>query len=283
MSRTALSPDDRVARQLAGDVSPLAGQLANRYVGPAPLPPVAIVTATPRKLKWFELERVMKPVREIEDTSSLTRIWEHDSGPVATLVHGVGGPSADRLLVTAMLQGVRTFIRIGTCGLLAPGATIGTVVVAAEATSDDTTFNWYLDALERDGRTVRNKPFAAADPAFVETALRALPAEVERGRVVAGRAFSTSLIFREGPDEAEHYKELGCSGADMEAGTVLACAQWYRLPAVALLVGRDHITEGGFHTQQPEMFAAGVQAIRTALDALIPVAHEAAARVMSEE
>ncbi|MFC4066239.1 phosphorylase family protein [Actinoplanes subglobosus] len=282
MSRNETVTADRVARQLAGDVNPLATHLANRYVGPAPLPPVAIVTATPRKLKWFELEQILKPVRELEDTSSLTRIWEHESGPVATLVHGVGGPSADRLLITAMMQGVRTFIRIGTCGLLEPGATIGTVVVAEEATSDDTTFQWYLDALERDGRPVRNKPFAAASTEYVDTAVNALPAELEQGRVVRGRAFSTSLIFREGPETAVHYRELGCAAADMEAGTVLASAQWYRLPAVALLVGRDHITEGGFHTDERERFAEGVQAIRTALDALIPVAQAAAARVASE-
>jgi uridine phosphorylase len=283
MSRSTQAPDDRVARQLAGDTSPLAGQVADRYVGPAPLPPVAIITATPRKLKWFELERIMRPVREIGDTSSLTRIWEHDSGPVATLVHGVGGPSVDRLLITAIMQGVRSFIRIGTCGLLEPGATIGTVVIASEATSDDTTFGWYLENLERQGRPVQNAPFAAADPTFVATAAKTLAPEIERGRAVTGRAFSTSLIFREGPDAAGHYLDLGCSGADMECGTVLACAQWYGLPALGLLVGRDHITEGGFHTEQPEQFAAGVQAIRTALDALIPVAQEAAARVSSEE
>ncbi|WP_344612259.1 hypothetical protein [Dactylosporangium salmoneum] len=273
---------DRVARQLASDVSPLAAHLADRYVGPAPLPPVAIVTATPRKLKWFELERFLRPVSSLEDTSSLTRIWEHDSGPVATLVHGVGGPSADRLLITALMQGVRAFIRIGTCGLLTPGATIGTVVVAEEATGDDTAFQWYLKALHGAGRPVANPPFVAADPELARVAADTLGSIVPPGRAVAGRAFSTSLIFREGPHAAQGYRDLGCDGADMEAATVLACAQWYRVPALALLVGRDHIIEGGFHTNEPDRFAAGVDAIRRTLDALLPVAQRAAARVAAE-
>ncbi len=266
---------DRVARDLETDVNGLARYVAERYVGPSPLPPVAVVTATPRKLGWFDLKQIMEPVATLENTSSMTGVWRHPSGDVATLIHGVGGPSADRLLLTAMMQGVRAFIRIGTCGLISPGARIGTVIVAEAATSDDTAFGWYVAHARRSQPLVDGRFFAAHD-GLLDTAEQALAPQIKAGWAYRGRVFSTSLIFREGPAAVAEYQRLGCLAADMECGTVLACASRYGVPALGLLVGRDHIVEGGFHTEQPEQFEGGVAAIRRALDQLIPVAQRAA-------
>jgi uridine phosphorylase len=271
---------DRVDRAQGCEVGPLATRLAARYVGPAPLPPVAIITATGRKLGRFALDQVMEPVADIPDTSSMTRVWEFAGTPVATLVHGVGGPSTDRLLLTALMQGVRAFVRIGTCGLLGPGATIGTVVVAGQATGDDTSFQWYWRALrQRDGLVGRRRQVEAS-PVLTAAAERSLRHSNARAEV--GRVYSTSLIFREGVDAARRYQRLGCVAADMETATVLACAQWYAIPAVSVLVGRDHITEGGFHNDQPEPFQAGIKAVQGVLAEVIPLARRAAATVAAE-
>lgn len=270
---------DRVTRQLAGDVSELAAHLTDRYVGPAPLPRVAIVTATGRKLARFALSGIMTHVRSIDDTAAMTGIWDHASGPVATLIHGVGGPSADRLLITALMQGVRAFIRIGTCGLVRSSAPIGTVLVAEEATSDDTSFGWYARALREQGRELIDGRFIASDAALAATAKHALAAELAAGAADHGRVYSTSLLLREGPGALEEYRRLGCLGADMECGSVLACAAWYQIPAIGLLIGADHIEGGAFYTSQRDRFMAGVSALRTAVDAILPVAQQHAAAI----
>jgi uridine phosphorylase len=62
-----------------------------------------------------------------------------DGEPLTIQATGMGGPSAAIVLTELIALGARRAIRVGTCGALAPGLTLGELVIAREAICADGT------------------------------------------------------------------------------------------------------------------------------------------------
>ena len=62
-----------------------------------------------------------------------------DGAPLTIQATGMGGPSAAIVLAELITLGARRAIRVGTCGAIAPGLSLGQLIVAAEAISADGT------------------------------------------------------------------------------------------------------------------------------------------------
>jgi uridine phosphorylase len=148
-----------------------------------------------------------------------------DGEPLTIQSTGMGGPSAAIVVEELADLGARAFVRVGTCGAIAPGLGLGELVVAREALAADGTSH-ALGAGER----------VAADPELT----RAVRGDHE------GLAVSTDLFYD--PDgERNHaaWRDAGALVIEMEAAAVLQVAARRNLPAACVLAVTDVLAGGG--------------------------------------
>lgn len=243
-----------------------------KILGEADIPPVAIVTAQEKKLKLLRLDEVLVGVREDPEALARTRIWSHGGHRLCTLITGVGGPSMDRILVSAVLRGVKVIIRLGTAGLVRPGAAVGEIVVPTEACGDCTVYSYYRRALTGQGKLCPREPVKPSRNLLKRVQEACAQAYLSEPFVTFGRIFSTGLIMHEHRDVVSRYKRLGCVAADMETAPLLAGAEFFGVSAVAIHVGSDHMLEGHHHSNHAADLYSGVTRLHSLLDHLIPYA-----------
>lgn len=146
-----------------------------------------------------------------------------DGMPLTVQSTGMGGPSAAIVITELADLGARCFLRVGTCGALNPGLTLGDLLVVTEAIAADGT-----------SRALGADAPVAPDPELL-AALMAAGGD----RVQAGSVVSTDLFY-EGPAGAERgWIDAGAVAVEMETATLLALARRRRLHAAALLLVTD--------------------------------------------
>ncbi len=67
-------------------------------------------------------------------------------------------------------------------------------------------------------------------------------------------AWSTDCPFRETPSIIDYYKTKGCGLVDMECAGVYAFSQYYKIPAVCILIGADRLSKAKW--QEPKSFSS---------------------------
>jgi purine-nucleoside phosphorylase len=146
---------------------------------------------------------------------------------------GMGSPSAAIVMEELAELGVRTVLRLGTCGGIGPGVKVLDLVIAMASTPMDGTTRQYLDGL----------PFApAANHEVVEAlsaAARAGPRPFHVGTVVTQDAF-----YRE---EAawERWAEFGVLATEMEISAIFTVAALRGMRAGAACAVLDLIRDRG--------------------------------------
>jgi DeoD family purine-nucleoside phosphorylase len=146
-----------------------------------------------------------------------------DGAPLTIQSTGMGGPSAAIVITELHQLGARRLLRVGTCGGLAPGLTLGQLLIASEAISDDGTSR----ALGADGRVEPSAELLARLGA-------AGGAEVRTGPVV-----STDLFYDGAPGTEERWVAQGAIAVEMEAATLFALAARRGFQAGAALLVSD--------------------------------------------
>ncbi len=146
-----------------------------------------------------------------------------DGAPLTIQSTGMGGPSAAIVITELHQLGARRLLRVGTCGGLAPGLSLGQLLIVSEAISDDGTSR----ALGADGRVPPSAELlarlgAAGDP------------EVRTGPVV-----STDLFYDGAPGTEERWVAEGAIAVEMEAATLFALASRRGFQAGAALLVSD--------------------------------------------
>ncbi len=136
---------------------------------------------------------------------------------------GMGGPSAAIVIAELCELGARRFIRVGTCGAVAPSLAFGDLVVATEALAEDGTSR----ALGAGG--------SIAGSAELVQALVQAAGE----RAVAGPVVSSDLFY-DGPEDRElRWRERGALAVEMETATLFALAARRGVAAASLLAVSD--------------------------------------------
>jgi DeoD family purine-nucleoside phosphorylase len=146
-----------------------------------------------------------------------------DGAPLTIQSTGMGGPSAAIVITELHQLGARRLLRVGTCGGLAPGLTLGQLLIASEAISDDGTSR----ALGADGRVEPSAELLARLEA-------AGGAEVRTGPVV-----STDLFYDGAPGTEERWVAQGAIAVEMEVATLFALAARRGFQAGAALLVSD--------------------------------------------
>ncbi len=177
--------------------------------------------------------------------------------PVSVMAHGMGIPSCTLYAAELVREyGVKTLIRVGSCGALAPDVKLGDVIVALGASTDSKVNRV---------RFLDHDLAAIADFGLVERLVAA--ARAAKVPVRVGNVFSTDFFYPPDGVVFDRLEKLGILGVEMEAAGLYGMAAEYGVRAGTILTVSDHIRRG---EHMPS------EARRTSFDAMIGVALQAA-------
>lgn len=165
---------------------------------------------------------------------------------------GMGGPSAAIVIAELAELGARQFVRVGTCGALAPQLELGELIVATHALPRDGT-STALGAHEA----------LAPDPGLTQALLDSAPDGILSGAVV-----STDLFYDLPDAAAEAWSAAGALSVDMETATLFALARRRGLRAASLLAVSDVSAPARVRIGSEELVAAELRLGEVATAAL---------------
>ncbi len=147
-----------------------------------------------------------------------------DGGPLTIQATGMGGPSAAIILTELIALGARRAIRVGTCGALAPGLGLGSLVIARESICADGT-----------SRALSGSERVSADTALTRRLIDAAPT------AQAGTIVSVDLFY-ETDDQRSGHDALA---VEMEAAALFAVGEPAEVPVGCVLAVSDTFEAGG--------------------------------------
>jgi purine-nucleoside phosphorylase len=201
---------------------------------------------------FFENPRRVTDVRNVYGYTGTVR-----GHRLSVMAHGMGIPSCS-IYATELIReyGVKTLIRVGSCGALAADAKLGDVIVALGASTDSKVNR--VRFLDHD--------FAAiADYGLVEKAVAS--ARKSGVPVKVGNVFSSDLFYSPQTQMFDVLEKMGVLGIEMEAAGLYGVAAEYGVKAMTIVTVSDHIRRGE-HLSADER--------RTTFDAMIKIAIDAA-------
>lgn len=152
-----------------------------------------------------------------------------DGKPLTIQSTGMGGPSAAIVLEELIRLGLRSAIRVGTCGALHPSLRLGDLVLATEAIAADGA-----------GRALSVNGRPAAD-AQLTAALRQAATPRLTGPIV-----STDLFYdRSSPGPERSWRSEGAIAVEMEAATLFALGALHGIAVGCLLAVTDVFPDEG--------------------------------------
>lgn len=195
----------------------------------APLAPRALLPGDPGRALALAQALIVKPsmFNHHRGLWGYTGAAHADGRPLTIQSTGMGGPSAAIVLEELIDLGLRSAVRVGTCGALHPQLRLGDFVLATEAIARD----GVGQALGRDlgdgGRIPADEGLCAA----LEKAAR--PAR--RGPIV-----STDLFYDPASPEPEAgWRAEGALAVEMEAATLFALGRRRKIAVGCLLTVSD--------------------------------------------
>jgi uridine phosphorylase len=146
-----------------------------------------------------------------------------DGMPLSIQSTGMGGPSAAIVFTELVMLGLRSAVRVGTCGALDPTLALGDVVLATEAIAADGT-----------GAALSNGGRPTADPELT-VALAQAAAPQRHGPIV-----STDLFYDPASPQRERgWHAEGALAVEMEAASLLALGAIHGVAVGCLLAVSD--------------------------------------------
>lgn len=218
---------------------------------------VALMPGDPQRAehiatRFLEGARRVTDVRNVYGYTGLYR-----GRRVSVMAHGMGIPSCS-IYATELVRefGVKTLIRVGSCGALAADVQLGDVIIALGASTDSKVNR--IRFMDHD--------FAAiADFGLVEGAVTA--ARSQNVAVRVGNVFSSDFFYSPQPQMFDVLESMGVLGVEMEAAGLYGLAAEYHARALAILTVSDHIRRGEHLTSEQRTGS---------VDAMIQVALETA-------
>lgn len=147
-----------------------------------------------------------------------------DGEPLTIQATGMGGPSAAIVLSELIALGARRAVRVGSCGALAPGLGLGTLIVASEAICADGT-----------SRALGGEETVSADPLLTRALAGHLPA------ASVGTVVSVDLFYEDGPPGAGRE----ALAVEMEAATLFAVGRAAEAAVACVLAVSDTFDASG--------------------------------------
>ncbi|MGA5303217.1 purine-nucleoside phosphorylase [Nucisporomicrobium flavum] len=194
-----------------------------------------LLPGDPMRAKWIAETFLTDPVcyTQVRGMLGFTGTWQ--GVPVSVQGSGMGMPSASIYTHELINEyGVRSVIRIGSCGALAEDLNLGDVVAAIGSATDSNMNRVRFDGL------VDYAP--VADFGLLRTA-----AEVAERRGVdmrVGPILAADAFYTDRPDLYDTLADYGVLAVEMESAAIYTIAARYRAKALTILTVSDHIKRG---------------------------------------
>ena len=167
---------------------------------------------------------------------------------VSVQASGMGCPSAAIVIEELVQLGVKKILRVGTCGGLQPGMTMGELIVAVSATPADHTAT----------HLVGGEPHApTADWELVHGAVHHAKELGKKVRV--GGIVSSDVFYNPDGAQYQRWSDRGILGVEMEAATLFTLGALKKIQTGCLLTVSDVVVAGEFQRITDEDLRAAVE------------------------
>lgn len=156
-------------------------------------------------------------------------LLEHHGVRLTVCQCGVGGPLAAVALEELIALGCRRFVTCGGAGSLLPQQPVGSVVLVDRAVRDEGVSHHYLQAASQ----------VWTEPATLARAEQLLASSKVPFR--RGASWTTDALYRETPARIARRRAQGCLMVEMELASLLAVAQYRKVPLLPLLFSGDDL------------------------------------------
>jgi DeoD family purine-nucleoside phosphorylase len=155
--------------------------------------------------------------------------------PVSVQASGMGCPSAGIVIEELVQLGAKRIIRVGTCGGLQPGMTMGELIVAMSAVPADAT----------PIHLIGGEPHApTADWELLHSAVHHAK---ELGKPVrVGPIVSSDVFYNPDAGQYQRWSDRGVLAVEMEAAMLFTVGALRKIQTACLLLVSDVVVEGAF-------------------------------------
>ncbi len=203
------------------------------HIGAAPgdIAPTVLMPGDPLRARWAAQQFLDSPrlVNEVRGMLGYTGTWQ--GHPVTIHGSGMGMPSLS-IYANELIRdyGVKTAIRIGSCGAMQQDVALHDIILAMTASSISTP----------SAGLFRELNFA---PAANWTLLQAAHSAAQAAgcRTHVGGIYSSDVFYDERPDLNEQMTRHGILAVEMEAAELYTVAARYGARALAVLTVSDHL------------------------------------------
>jgi purine-nucleoside phosphorylase len=195
-------------------------------------------------------------VTNVRNMQGFTGSWH--GMRVSVMGTGMGIPSA-LIYATELARhyGVKRFVRLGTCGAVAPGLDLGSIVVALGAGTDSRV------------NRIRFRDYDFPATASWPLLERLMRVAAERGLAVqVGNVFSSDQFYHPDPELKQSLARLGFLAIEMETAGLYGAAAELGVQAIAVMTVSDQLDRHG--SMSLEQRETGLDDMtRLALDSLV--------------
>jgi purine-nucleoside phosphorylase len=203
--------------------------------GPGDISERVLLPGDPMRAKWIAETYLDDPkcYTEVRGMLGFTGTWK--GVRVSVQGSGMGMPSAS--IYTHELindYGVRSVIRIGSCGAITDDLNLGDVIAAIGSATDSNMNRFRFDGL------IDYAP--VADFSLLRTAVGV--AEQRGIAMRVGPILAADAFYTDRPDLYDTLAEYGVLAVEMESAAIYTIAARYRARALTILTVSDHIKRG---------------------------------------
>ncbi|MEU8237372.1 purine-nucleoside phosphorylase [Actinoplanes missouriensis] len=194
-----------------------------------------LLPGDPMRAKWIAETFLEDAVcyTQVRGMLGFTGTWKGER--VSVQGSGMGMPSASIYTHELINEyGVKSLIRIGSCGALADDLNLGDVI-AAIGSSTDSNMNRY-----RFEGVVDYAP--VADFGLLRTAVE--KAEAAGIPIRVGQILAADTFYNDRPEIADRLADYGILAVEMESAAIYTIAARYKAKALTILTVSDHIKRG---------------------------------------
>ncbi|RUR34237.1 purine-nucleoside phosphorylase [Vreelandella nanhaiensis] len=193
-----------------------------------------LMPGDPLRAKYIA-ETYLDDVRQVNDVRGMLGYTGTYKGRrISVMGHGMGIPSVSiyaKELITD--YGVKSIIRVGSCGAVRDDVNVRDVVIGMGACTDS-----------KVNRMRFNDHDFAAIADFELTSHAVAAAKAQNVPVKVGNIFSADLFYNPQTDMAELMKRYGIVGVEMEAAGLYGVAAEFGARALTICTVSDHILKG---------------------------------------
>ena len=193
-----------------------------------------LMPGDPLRAKYIA-DTYLENVRQVNDVRSMFGYTGTYKGrEISVMGHGMGIPSVSiyaKELITD--YGVKSIIRVGSCGAVRDDVNVRDVVIGLGASTDS-----------KVNRMRFNDHDFAAIADFELTSHAVAAAKAQNVPVKVGNIFSADLFYNPQTDMAELMKRYGIVGVEMEAAGLYGVAAEFGARALTICTVSDHILKG---------------------------------------